>query len=214
MIEGERERKQGAHDRSAFVYDDPRLDPTRPQDCDLRGDDDEHGMASAQTTEIRQGDRRTAQVGGAQGARLRIRDQPIDRLANLPRVGVRGVSQDGREESLRGLDRDREIDVIVQPARQVALVEPSVDGRFQEASRRHRADEPQHDVRLRGPPGLDIDLVHHGGGRDGGVGPCHVARHRETYAPKRLFAHFARSGRDRHIDGCLGSMWATIEAVE
>src|SRR3974390_3207688 len=70
MVEGQRQRQQAGHRNPVICAHGALAGAADAEDRDLWWHDDEHGVLSADSSEIRQRERRTAQLGGLQAAVL------------------------------------------------------------------------------------------------------------------------------------------------
>ena len=109
VVDGERERDDRPHRRSAIRRDDAIRDAADGEDRRLRWIDDRREAIDTERAEIRDGDRRAAERVGACATRA---DRCLELLAFFPQSGklfaVR-VTQDGNDEA--GVERDRDPDI-------------------------------------------------------------------------------------------------------
>ena len=113
MVEGQRQRQQAVHRNPVICAHGALAGAADAEDRDLWWHDDEHGVLSADSSEIRQRERRTAQLGGLQAAVLDALLRSFDLPSPSVRRRSRDVAQHRHEQAVRAVDRQAEIDARV-----------------------------------------------------------------------------------------------------
>ena len=185
MVEGERQWQHAACRRLTVVYQHALVDAAGADDRDLRRNDDQVGKSAADHAEIRQRDRRAAQLLRRDRARGGVGPQPIEAGTQVARVALADIAQHRHDEAALGIDRDADVDALDQPALARLGVVPGIERGLGLAGGCHGAHDADGDV-LALLPIVDVGLVVHGGANHLGMGRRHALRHRPAHAPQRL----------------------------
>jgi len=116
VVEGERDRQGLAYGWLALVCHHPRADAPGADDRHLRRHHDEAGEAASDHAEVGERDGGASKLLRRDRARLGIRPHAIEARAQVGRVALADIAQDGNDETSLGIDCDADVDALNEPA--------------------------------------------------------------------------------------------------
>ena len=168
----------------------------RAQDRNRRRHHDGNAVAARERAEVREHQGEIAKVLRRDAALMRGALLRGDGGLQFRRRLVLDIPHHRHDQALRGIHRDREIDVIEKHARIRGGVVPGVQGGLDAPGADERANQPQHVIP--GPrPRMEVGVIAHRGERHLGLRCGHAARHGAPQAAQRLPRRSGRQCRRR-----------------